>query len=96
MLTGNSRMMREYPVRICEGLGVKFPGPTRRVSTVVNPRRAASLSPCVFNVAEELWVDLNKRFKNRSSDLHGIERANLLKETGEGITLTDRLRDGRS
>jgi len=21
--------MREYPVRICEGLGVKFPGPTR-------------------------------------------------------------------
>jgi hypothetical protein len=50
----------------------------------------------VFNVAEELWVDLNKRFKNCSSDLHGIERANLLKETGEGITLTDRLRDGRS
>jgi hypothetical protein len=26
---GTSRMMREYPVRICEGLGVKFPGPTR-------------------------------------------------------------------
>jgi hypothetical protein len=24
--------MREYPVRICEGLGVKFPGPTRLVS----------------------------------------------------------------
>ena len=22
--------MREYQVRICEGLGVKFPGPTRR------------------------------------------------------------------
>jgi hypothetical protein len=22
--------MREYPVRICEGLGVKFPGPTRQ------------------------------------------------------------------
>ena len=28
---GMSRMMREYHVRICEGLGVKFPGPTRRV-----------------------------------------------------------------
>src|SRR5205807_7814629 len=27
---GTSRMMREYPVRICEGLGVKFPGPTRQ------------------------------------------------------------------
>ena len=26
---GTSRMMREYQVRICEGLGVKFPGPTR-------------------------------------------------------------------
>ena len=27
---GTSRMMREYQVRFCEGLGVKFPGPTRR------------------------------------------------------------------
>src|SRR6266511_2590963 len=26
---GTSRMMREYQVRICEGLGVKFPPPTR-------------------------------------------------------------------
>src|SRR6267142_5054533 len=26
---GTSRMMREYHVRICEGLGVKFPGSTR-------------------------------------------------------------------
>jgi hypothetical protein len=24
--------MREYQVRFCEGLGVKFPGPTRRHS----------------------------------------------------------------
>jgi hypothetical protein len=23
-------MMREYQVRFCEGLGVKFPGPTRQ------------------------------------------------------------------
>jgi hypothetical protein len=29
---GTSRMMREYQVRFCERLGVKFPGPTRRVS----------------------------------------------------------------
>ncbi len=27
---GTSRMTRECQVRICEGLGVKFPGPTRR------------------------------------------------------------------
>jgi len=26
---GTSRMMREYQVRICERLGVRFPGPTR-------------------------------------------------------------------
>ncbi len=28
-VVGYSRMMREYHVRFCEGLGVKFPGPTR-------------------------------------------------------------------
>ena len=27
---GTSRMTRECQVRICEGLGVKFPGPTRQ------------------------------------------------------------------
>src|SRR5580658_7783609 len=27
---GTSRMMREYHVRICEGLGVQFPGSTRQ------------------------------------------------------------------
>ena len=30
-LSGTSRMRRESHVRICERLGVKFPGPTRRV-----------------------------------------------------------------
>ncbi len=30
---GMSRMMREYHVRFCEGLGVKFPGPTRQLET---------------------------------------------------------------
>src|SRR5262245_24052930 len=30
---GTSRMMRECQVRICEGLGVKFPGPTRQNET---------------------------------------------------------------
>jgi hypothetical protein len=29
-VSGTSRMMREYQVRFCERLGVKFPGPTRR------------------------------------------------------------------
>jgi hypothetical protein len=31
---GTSRMTRERPVRFCEGLRVKFPGPTRRVVTL--------------------------------------------------------------
>ncbi len=30
---GMSRMMREYHVRFCERLGVKFPGPTRHKAT---------------------------------------------------------------
>jgi len=30
-IDGTSRMNREVQVRICEGLGVKLPGPTRRV-----------------------------------------------------------------
>ena len=30
-LSGTSRMRRESPVRICERLGVKFPGPTRQI-----------------------------------------------------------------
>jgi hypothetical protein len=30
---GTSRVSREAQARICEGLGVKFPGPTRRVET---------------------------------------------------------------
>src|SRR5262249_43205965 len=31
---GTSRMMREYHVRICEGLGGKFPGPTRQKGNI--------------------------------------------------------------
>ena len=30
---GTSRMRREFHVRICERLGVKFPGPTRQIGT---------------------------------------------------------------
>jgi len=39
---GTSRMNREVQVRICERLGVKFPGPTRhkRWSTVIIRREA--------------------------------------------------------
>jgi hypothetical protein len=39
---GTSRMNREVQVRICEGLGVKFPGPTRRAKFA--DRAASSFS----------------------------------------------------
>jgi hypothetical protein len=38
-LGGTSRMMREYHVRICEGLGVKFPGSTRQIRSCQAYRR---------------------------------------------------------
>ena len=33
---GMSRMMREYHVRFCERLGVKFPGPTRQERSILS------------------------------------------------------------
>ena len=59
-LSGTSRMRRESHVRICERLGVKFPGPTRRraipVSMVSPPaptppprnRRGSACAPSPF------------------------------------------------
>jgi hypothetical protein len=38
---GTSRMTRECQVRICEGLGVKFPGPTRQKPAL--PRRSIAV-----------------------------------------------------
>ncbi len=37
--------MREYHVRICEGLGVKFPGPTRQFRTDVSPKWSREALP---------------------------------------------------
>src|SRR5260370_26410663 len=37
---GTSRMMREYQVRICERLGVKFPGSTRQFPGPTRPKLA--------------------------------------------------------
>src|SRR6266849_2419851 len=44
-LGGTSRMMREYHVRICEGLGVKFPGSTRQIRPSCAVPTDGSLSP---------------------------------------------------
>ena len=42
---GTSRMMREYQVRICERLGVKFPGPTRQCRDISRAARTCPLHP---------------------------------------------------
>jgi hypothetical protein len=39
--------MREYQVQICEGLGVKFPGPTRRQPVQFFIRQTADFGPAV-------------------------------------------------
>src|SRR5262249_7717928 len=44
---GTSRMMREYQVRICERLRVKFPGPTRHFQTHAPQQMASSLDNLV-------------------------------------------------
>ena len=40
---GTSRMMREYQVRICERLGVQFPGPTRRQQKLMRVKGRAAM-----------------------------------------------------
>jgi hypothetical protein len=42
---GTSRMTRECQVRICEGLGVKFPGPTRQCTEPPSPSASSTSSP---------------------------------------------------
>jgi hypothetical protein len=38
-------MMREYHVRFCEGLGVKFPGPTRQKQKSGGGVRMSAIHP---------------------------------------------------
>ena len=42
---GTSRMMREYHVRICEGLGVQFPGSTRQSRQIGDVRDESGSPP---------------------------------------------------
>ena len=59
---GTSRMTREYQVRICERLGVKFPGPTRHNPDRLLGCRNVCLSPHVRfdeRAAETLSVFLD-------------------------------------
>ena len=49
-IDGTSRMMREYQVRICERLRVKFPGPTRQ-------SRSSRGSVCTENLKSDYSGD---------------------------------------
>src|ERR1700746_2302732 len=51
---GTSRMMREYQVRICERLGVQFPGPTRHGLPSSGAQRV-SVVPSAPDIAALLW-----------------------------------------
>jgi hypothetical protein len=57
---GTSRMNRGVPVRICEGLGVKFSGPARQQgrSAVCGARLATGRGPCTPNVTERQRLPL--------------------------------------
>jgi len=53
---GTSRMRREFHVRICEGLGVQFPGPTRRTAQAVALPRSSTTGSQLFDPRLELLV----------------------------------------
>src|SRR5271169_1008064 len=59
---GTSRMMREYHVRICEGLGVQLPGSTRRPRLLRLQGRAwLAAAACVRNQTLRPAFDLAQR-----------------------------------
>src|SRR5215469_17302241 len=54
---GTSRMRREFHVRICEGLGVKFPGPTRRIGQPMSlPRSPIDLERLHYCVLQKSTI----------------------------------------
>jgi len=54
---GTSRMTRECHVRICEGLGVKFPGPTRHLRLSTHASLTDGLPPIADGRALGLAFD---------------------------------------
>jgi hypothetical protein len=65
---GTSWMTRERQVRFCEGLGVKFPGPTRQTRKWRTIRGESAL-PESFNRANSITNHLMNRARGRSSRL---------------------------
>src|SRR2546423_13289183 len=76
---GTSRMMREYHVRFCERLGVKFPGPTRQ-----NPNPYSTptfpLPPAADMPATLAWVVECQEETSRTPSAHTGNRGNFIRE----------------
>jgi hypothetical protein len=81
--------MREYPVRICEGLGVKFPGPTRQLVKILEPqtRREEALTD-----EPDLVLDLTllqTRCRRAGDRVHEVMTAHLQEAAIIDAILTD-------
>src|SRR6516225_9395803 len=92
-LSGTSRMRRESPVRICEGLGVKFPGPTR-LTTRWPDSQTALRKPGLKNGARRR--DFYEDRSARISILAGgcSSRPDTLKQTDQPAISANPLADG--
>src|SRR5262245_22728239 len=84
-------MMREYQVRICEGLGVKVPGPTRHERSWRLPWQSVRYdpdfgrSPCIGRTAR-------KCLASRASPVHTAAR-NCTRDEGGPFGFGDQVTD---
>jgi hypothetical protein len=77
---GTSRMMREYHVRICEGLGVKFPGPTRHSRRFLLLRAPSAYPPIPEGLRQRSEPTLRAKERKSAPKLgrSGTEPVSLL------------------
>src|SRR3954447_7943690 len=89
-----SRMSRETHVRICEGLGVKFPGPTRqfpgathRVITCHSEAEAHAAIAAALRILRELGVQLHPQKTRVVHVQRGFEFLGYLVRRGKQLQL---------
>ena len=91
---GTSRMMREYQVRICERLGVKFPGPTRQIRRLprrkiggrssCNRRPRGPLRPSAVSID---WGELADRIGVPEVTFHALRHTHASQLIASGIDI---------
>jgi hypothetical protein len=106
---GTSRMTREYQVRICERLGVKFPGPTRPFQTSRDVRFESAVrtkadivrrqcASCFSRLRQRLRMSFLARQRHRRSRRTAETAGDVAVGRGiEGLSMADRthVRRGR-